>query len=138
MVPLGVGDDQESGLLELAGVLVGQLAWDPSGGGDGLGVGVVAELVHGSLPLGLGADDDDVVEVGDGGDDSGGQLDLVVGLLEVEDVVAGAVLLLDVSGHGVGDALGSQMHLGAQKSEDVSLLSGQWNLVFFSHLWILK
>lgn len=123
LVGLGVGDDEEPGFLELLGELVGQGTGDPPGGGTGGAAGVLAELVDGSLAVLLGADDDDLVEVGDGGNDSGSQFDLIEGLVDFEDVVADGVLLLDVLLHVVVDFGGTEVHLGGEEPEDIVLVS---------------
>lgn len=57
LVALGVGDDEESGLLELLGGLIGEGSWDPPGRGGSSGASVLAELVDCTLSLSLGADD---------------------------------------------------------------------------------
>lgn len=88
VVALGVSDDQESGFLELLGDLIGECSGNPSGGGGGGAAGVLTELVDGTLSVFFGADDDDFSEVGDGGDDSGGEFDASVDFIDFEDVVA--------------------------------------------------
>jgi len=66
----GVGNDQESGFLELLGHLIGQGSWGPSGGGGRSGVGVGGELNNGSLSEGSGRNDNNFSWVVDGGDNS--------------------------------------------------------------------
>lgn len=71
-----VGDDDQTGLLERTGDVVGE----GTGGettGDGLGAGVGGELQDGTLTVGTGRDDTDVRRVVDGGDDTGSQDDLL-------------------------------------------------------------
>lgn len=71
-----VGDDDQTGLLERTGDVVGE----GTGGettGDGLGAGVGGELEDGTLTVGTGRDDTDVRGVVDGGDDTGSQDDLL-------------------------------------------------------------
>lgn len=71
-----VGDDNQTGLLERTGDVVGE----GTGGettGDGLGAGVGGELEDGTLTVGTGRDDTDVRGVVDGGDDTGSQDDLL-------------------------------------------------------------
>lgn len=89
VVVLGVSDDQESGLLEFFGQLIGQGPWDPSGGGVGSASGVLPEFVDGSLPVLFGTDHDDFGEVGDRGNDSGGEFNFVISFVNFEDIVAG-------------------------------------------------
>lgn len=112
VVALGVGDDEESGFLELFGDLIGEGSGDPSAGGAGSAAGVLSELVDGSLTVLLGADDDDFVEVGDGGDDSGCEFDSFVDFVNFEDVVAGLVAALDEGFHVEVDLFGSEVDLG--------------------------
>jgi len=64
----------------------------------------------------FGADDDDVGEGGDGGDDSGGKFNSPVDLIDLKDVVSGSVLTLDESLHAMVDLLGSEVDVGSQKS----------------------
>ena len=53
-----VGDDDEAGLLERAGDVVGEVTGgEATGNGDGAGVG--GELEHGTLTVGTGRDDAD-------------------------------------------------------------------------------
>lgn len=111
LVGLGVSDDEKSGLLELLGELVGKGSGDPPGGGTGGASSVLAELVDGSLPVLLSTDDDDFVEIGDGSNDSCGELDLLIGLVDLEDVVAYTVLLLHILLHVVVDFTGSEVDL---------------------------
>lgn len=71
-----VGDDDQTGLLERAGDVVGE----GTGGeatGDGSGTSVGSELEDGTLSVGTGRDDTDIGGVVDGGDDAGGQDNLL-------------------------------------------------------------
>lgn len=71
-----VGDDDQTGLLERTGDVVGE----GTGGeatGDGLGAGVGGELEDGTLTVGTGGDDTDVGGVVDSSDDAGGQDNLL-------------------------------------------------------------
>lgn len=72
----GVGDDDEAGLLERAGDVVGERAGGEAAG-DGLGAGVGSELEHGALAVGTGRDDANIARVVNGGDDAGGEADLL-------------------------------------------------------------
>ena len=128
MVALGVSDNQQSGFLEFLGDLVGKGSGDPPGGGGSGGVGVLSELIDGSLPVLLGTDDDDFREGGDGGDDPGSELNSPVDLINFEDVVASLVPSLNEGLHLVIDLLSSEVDLGywigtdAAKSFRISLL----------------
>ncbi len=72
----GVGDDDEAGLLERAGDVVGERAGGEAAG-NGLGAGVGGELEDGTLAVGTGRDDANVGRVVNGGDDAGGEADLL-------------------------------------------------------------
>lgn len=95
VVGSGIGDNQKSGLLERSGDVVGERSGGESAGNGG-GATVVGKLEHGSLSVGSGRDGDDISGVGDGGDDSGGQLDLLPGLANVDDVHTISSLLENV------------------------------------------
>jgi hypothetical protein len=86
-----VGDDDQTGLLEGAGDVVGE----GTGGeatGDGSGTSVGRELEDGTLTVGTGRDNTDIGGVVDGGDDAGGQDNL----LPVKTVVLAIVRKLVV------------------------------------------
>lgn len=75
-VGAGVGDDDQTGLLERTGDVVGE----GTGGeatSDGLGTGVGSELQDGTLSVGTGRDHTDIGGVVDSGDDAGGQDNLL-------------------------------------------------------------
>ncbi len=71
-VGAGVGDDEEAGLLELLGDLVGEGAGGVAAG-DGVGAGVVGELQHGAHAVRPGRDGDHVLRVFDGHDHARGE-----------------------------------------------------------------
>ena len=75
-VGTGVGDDDQAGLLEGAGDVVGEVTGGEATG-DGGGTGVGGELQDGTLTVGTGRDNADIGGVVDGGDDTGGQDDLL-------------------------------------------------------------
>jgi len=65
----GIGDDNETGLLERAGDVVGEgTGGEATGNGDG--TGVRSELKHGTLTIGTGRDDADIGGVVHSGDDA--------------------------------------------------------------------
>jgi hypothetical protein len=75
-VGAGVGDDDQTGLLERSGDVVGE----GTGGeatSDGGGTSVGGELEDGTLTVGTGRDDTDIGGVVDGSDDTGSQNDLL-------------------------------------------------------------
>lgn len=87
-----VGDNDQTGLLEGTGDVVGE----GTGGkttGDGLGAGVGGELEDGTLTVGTGGDDTDVGGVVDGGDDTGSQDNLLPTQLPTLENIFGAPLI---------------------------------------------
>lgn len=85
VVDSGVGDDDDSGLLEGLGDVVGEVTWGESAG-NGLGTGETSELQDSSVTVWSGRDDTDVVGVVDGGKDSGSKDEFLPGLADVQDV----------------------------------------------------
>ena len=85
VVRAGVGDDEQTGLLELLGDLVGESTRGETSSNGGRS-GVLGELEHRALAVRAGRDGADIGGVLDGSDDTGGKHDLVVGLADVEDV----------------------------------------------------
>lgn len=59
----------------------------------------------------FGTNDNDFIEIGNGSDDSCGEFDSSVSLINFEDVVAGCVLFLNVFFHIVIDFISSEVHL---------------------------
>jgi hypothetical protein len=87
VVNTGVGDDDETGLLERAGDVVGE----GTGGEtacDGLSTDVGGEFEDGTVTVGTSGNDTDIVGVLDGSDDSGSKDELLPGLANVEDMDA--------------------------------------------------
>lgn len=72
----GVGNNDQAGLLERAGDVVGEVTGGEATG-NGLGTGVSGELEDGTLSIGTSRDDTDVGRVVDGGDDTGSKDDLL-------------------------------------------------------------
>lgn len=77
-VGAGVRDDDEAGLLERAGDVVGERTGGEATG-DGDGTSVRRELEDGTLAVGTAGDDANVGGVVDGGDDASGQDNLLPG-----------------------------------------------------------
>lgn len=97
-VSSGIGDDDQAGLLETTGDVVGE----GTGGeatGDGLGTSVRGELEGSALAIVAGRDDDNVLRVLNSHNDAGGEDDLLPGLEDVEDVDA-CVPRKERRGHG--------------------------------------
>jgi hypothetical protein len=83
----GVGDDDQTGLLERTGDVVGE----GTGGeatGNGLSTGVGGELQDGPLTVGTSGDDADIGRVVNGGNDAGGKDNLLPGILLVSALVS--------------------------------------------------
>lgn len=71
-----VGDDDQAGLLERAGDVVGEVTGgETTSNGGSTGVG--GELQDSTLAVGTSGDDTDVGRVVDGGDDTGSEEDLL-------------------------------------------------------------
>ncbi len=75
-VGAGVGDDDQAGLLERPGDVVGE-GTGGEAAGNGLGAGVRGELEDGTLAVGTGRDDADIARVVNGSDDAGREADLL-------------------------------------------------------------
>jgi hypothetical protein len=85
VVDSGVGDNDDSGLLERLGDVVGEVTGGESAS-NGLGTGETSHLEDSSVTVGSGRDDGNVVGVLDGGEDSGSKDELLPSLTDVEDV----------------------------------------------------
>lgn len=138
VVSAGVGDDDEAGLLELGLDLVGEGTGDEAARGE-LGAGVLGELEDGALAEEADGAGDDVLGVLDGGDDAGGEDELLPGHVEVDDVDAVLGAGVDVLVHGVGDVLGAEvavageeaLHGGLGGMENLGSGGKRGHLVFF-------
>ena len=71
-----VGNDDQTGLLERAGDVVGEATGGETSSNGG-GTGVSGELEDGTLTVGTGRDDANVGRVLDGGDDTGSEDNLL-------------------------------------------------------------
>lgn len=110
-----VGDDQKSWLSEFLGVLVGEGTWSPSAGGGGEGTSELSIFDDSSLTIGSGRDADNILRVLNSDNDSGGELDLLPGLFNINQMNT-IVFSSDVRLHGMDAVLGSNMALGGQQS----------------------
>jgi len=120
-VGAGVGDDDQTGLLERSGDVVGE----GTGGeatSDGGGTSVGGELEDGTLTVGTGRDDTDIGGVVDGSDDTGSQNDLLPGLANVDDVDTIGTGLPEVVLHVNLEVLGAEVALSSQ--EGLNVLAG--------------
>lgn len=75
-VGAGVGNDDQTGLLERAGDVVGEVTGGETTGDSG-GTGVGGELKDSTLTVGTSGDDTDVGRVVNGSDDTGSQDNLL-------------------------------------------------------------
>ena len=87
VVHTGVGNDDQSGLLERTSDVVGEATGGETAS-DRLSTGVRRELQDRAVAVRTGGDDTDVVRVLDGGDDTSGEDELLPGLADVDDVDA--------------------------------------------------
>lgn len=87
VVDAGVGHDDQTGLLERAGDVVGEATGGETAG-NRLCAGVGSVLQDCTVAVWARRDDTDVVGVLDRGDDTGGEDELLPGLANVEDVDA--------------------------------------------------
>jgi len=108
-----VGDhDQARLLVAVLGVIGEGTGGEPAGGGGA--ADEPSKLQDGPVAHLLGGDHADVLGVLDGGDDPGGQDDLLPHLADVEDAGAALVLLVDVLLHLVVAVLLAEVHLGGK------------------------
>ena len=87
VVDARVSDDDQAGLLERAGDVVGEASGGEAAG-DRLGTGVGGVLEDRTVAVRAGRNDTDVVRVLDSGNDTGGENELLPGLADVDDVDA--------------------------------------------------
>ena len=85
VVHTGVGDNDETGLLEGTGDVVGEASGGETSS-NSLGTGAGSELQDGTLAVGPGSDNANVVRVLNSSDYSGSENDLFPGLANVDDV----------------------------------------------------
>lgn len=115
----GVGDDDQSGLLERAGDVVGEVTRGETASNGG-GTGVVGKLEDGTLTVGTGRDGNNIRGVGDSGNDTSSENDLLPGLANVDDVDTVGAGLEDVGLVVNLNVLGSEMDVGS--NEELSIL----------------
>jgi len=85
VIDSGVGDDDQTGLLERLGDVIGEVTGSESSS-DGLGTSVGSELEDGTVTVRTSRDDANIVGVLDGSDDTGGEDELLPGLSNVDNV----------------------------------------------------
>ncbi|KAI6756261.1 hypothetical protein HG530_011997 [Fusarium avenaceum] len=133
----GVGDDDQTGLLERSGDVVGERTGGEATS-DGGGTSVGSELEDGTLTVRTGRDDTDIGGVVDGSDDTGSQDDLlpevhsqqfhqnpilyVPGLANVDHVNTILTGLPEVVLHVNLEVLGAEVALSSQ--EGLNVLAG--------------
>lgn len=99
----GVGDDDQAGLLERPGDVVGERTGGEAAG-NGLGAGVGGELEDGTLAVGAGRDDADIARVVNGGNDAGSEDNL----LPVDILVSSSSRYLSSLGRGAKEIVPRQ------------------------------
>ena len=109
-ISLGISDNQESWLHELAGDLVGEGTWGPSLS-NGLSTSVMSELHHSSRTKRSLRANDDVLGILNGSDNSGSNHQLLPGLTEVDDVDVVVTLLVDITLHSEVNISGTNVGL---------------------------
>ena len=85
VVHTGVGNDDQSGLLERTSDVVGEATGGETTS-DGLSTGVGGVLEDGTVTVGTSRDDTDIVGVLNSGNDTGGENELFPGLANVDEV----------------------------------------------------
>ena len=85
VVHTGVGNDDQSGLLERTSDVVGEATGGETAS-DSLSTGVGGVLEDGTVTVGAGRDHTNISWVLNSGDDTGGENKLLPGLAEVDDV----------------------------------------------------
>jgi len=120
VVKSGVEDNDKSGFLELLSVLIGKGTGNPLST-EVFSIGVGGKLQDSSLGVWSGRDDEDILGVLelDGGDDSGGNHNLLPGLSEVDVVDTLLVSLEDVAFHHFGAVVCSEVDLSGEHADEV-------------------
>jgi len=124
VVDTRVGDDDDPGLLERSGDVVGERTRGESSS-NGLSTGEPSVLQDSSVTVGTSGDDTDVVGVVDGGEDSGSKDDLLPSLSDVDDVDSVAPSLVQVVEHGLVTVLASQVGTRSKKQFEIFRLQLQ-------------
>lgn len=128
-----VGDDDDTGLTESTGDVVGEGTRGETTS-NGLSTGVLGELESSTVTVGTSRDDADVLRLLNGSDDTGSKDQLGPGLANVDDVVAVLAGLPDVGGHGLVQVLGTNVGVGSKHVLDI-LGGGLENLGNVGHCW---
>jgi len=120
VVETGVANDDETGLEELLGVVIGKGTGNPLST-EVLSTGSGGELEDGTLGVLSGGHNKDVFLVlGLGGsDNSGGNHELLPGLRDIKVVNTVLVTLVDVVAHLLGDVLGTDVDLGGDHVDEI-------------------
>merc|ERR1719270_2386532 len=116
----GVGDDQETRLAEGGLDLISEGSGSETSS-HGAAANIPGELENSSLGIWPAGAHIHVLGVLYGSDGSGGQQKLLVGLLQVDDVAAIILLLVDVLFHGLLAVAGPNVGGGSQHLSDVIL-----------------
>lgn len=120
VVSARISDDDQTGLLEGTGDVVGEGTWGETTS-NSLGSSEVSELVGSTLTVGTGRDNTDISGVLNGGNDTGSHDDLFPDLSNVDDVNTISTLLPDIGLHMLIAVLGADVAGGSQQHLDVGL-----------------
>ena len=118
-ISAGVGDDDQSGLLERAGDVVGEVTGGETTSNGG-GTSVVGKLQDSTLTVSTGRDGNNIRSVGDGSNDAGSENNLLPGLANVDDVNTVGTGLENVGLVVDLDVLGTKVDVGS--NEELSIL----------------
>ena len=122
MVDTGVGNDDDTGLLERAGDVVGERTGGESASNGG-GTGLSSELEDGTVTILTTRNDTDVGGVLDGSKNTGGKDDLLPGLANVDNIDSIRASLPQVGFHVNLQVLGSEVALSCK--EHLNVLGGR-------------
>jgi len=122
MVTAWIAYDHETWLLEFLGVLVGKGTWGPLSTEE-VGTGVLTELEDSSLGYISVGNNENVLGVVNGSDDSGGNHELFPGLGNIDAVNALLVSRVDVWFHLLGAVLSTEVHISGKHESEILIPS---------------
>lgn len=123
-----VADDDESWLQELLGVLIGKGTWGPLST-EVVGSGVGSELEDSSLGVGSAGDNEDILWVLNGGNDSSSKHELLPGLGNVDVVDSLLVSGVAVGFHLLGAVVGTDVSSSGEHESEIFISGfGVWEV----------
>lgn len=120
VISVWIGNDDESWLLELSGLVVSEGTWGPFSLVRDAGSCEFGELDDSSLTSGLGRNGQNILGIWDGSNDSGSQEDFIVDLSDVEIDISGLTNESQVSSHLGSVVLTGDVAVGLDESKVVS------------------